>query len=274
MSSGIEEALSNSEFSGFLESGYCDNAAAQEELLQRAREFAVVPISGFKVGALAMGQSGKCYLGANMEFAGVPLHASLHAEQSAVLNAWMHGEASITQLIVSETPCGHCRQFLLELHGAAELEIIAKGSSRKLADLMPEPFTRPCAKGQGLLDSPRQNLIFARASDDNTGQRAINAASRSYTPYSQSPEGFIIETLNGKHFAGRTAESIAFNPSVPAAITALNQMNLSSQRNDTITRCTHSRLATGLTHTLTFSEALMRVICNEPVESVLMETAD
>ena len=272
MSSGIEAALESPDFSGCVEGALCKNTAALEELLELAREFAITPISGFKVGAVAVGKSGKGYIGANMEFTGVPLHASLHAEQSAIINAWMHGESVIDSLIVSELPCGHCRQFLLELHGAAKLTIRAQGLSKNLAALMPEPFTQTRAKGRGLLDSQAQKLIGTQPGASDVAQRAINAASRSYTPYSQSPEGFIIEMLDGHHFAGRAAESIAFNPSVPAAITALNQLNLSGRRKVAISRCTHAKLATALTHSLAFTEALMRGICGVPIESVLMET--
>lgn len=264
--------LQDPDFSGYFEEAARLQAPALEQLVALAREFAVAPISGVKVGALALGKSGKGYLGANMEFTGVPLHASLHAEQSAVINAWMHGESGLDSLVVSELPCGHCRQFLLELHGAAKLGIRVKGLKKSLAALIPEPFSRIRAKGRGLLDSSPQKLISAQAGASNSAQRAINAASRSYTPYSQSAEGFIIEMIDGHHFAGRSAESIAFNPSVPAVIAALNQLNLSARRKVAISRCTHAKLATALPHSLAFSEALMRGICSVPVESVLMET--
>lgn len=274
LDASLAEALCQTDFSGCFEDGSGLQVSVLEALLEQARAFAQTPISGFKVGALAIGKSGKAYLGANMEFSGVPLHASLHAEQSAVVNAWMHGEPGIDMLIVSEPPCGHCRQFLLELHAAAELSIIVKGESKTLHELMPEPFAQTRPRGQGLLDGATQKLINIRRKGGDHAQRAINAASRSYSPYSQSPEGFILETINGHHFAGRSAESLAFNPSVPAVITALNQMNLSANRRESITRCTHAKLVTALTHSLAFSETLMRGICNVPVESVLMESAD
>ena len=272
MPESIEEALCNPDFSGYIEGALCQDESGQQELLGRAKEFAVTPISAFKVGALAIGSSGRVYLGANMEFTGVPLHASLHAEQSAVLNAWMNGEHGIRELIVTELPCGHCRQFLQELHDAAKLQISVNGNSALLADLMPKPFADNRRRGQSLLDSPKQKLVNAHSEESESSQRAINAAGRSYTPYSKSPEGFIIETINGYHFAGRTAESIAFNPSVPAVITALNQMNLSSHRVESINRCSHARLATALTHSLAFSKAIMRGISSAPIDSVLMET--
>lgn len=267
-----KETLSRSDFSGYfvLKNGH--DQSDYEGLLELAREFARPPISDFNVGALAIGASGKCYLGANMEFSGVPLHASLHAEQSAVLNAWGHGESMIQSLIVSETPCGHCRQFLLELHGAAELPIKSKGARRKLAELMPEPFAETRAKGHGLLDSSPLSLASSQSDLSDNARRAIDAASRSYTPYSQSPEGFVIETEGGQHFVGRNAESIAFNPSVPAVITALNQMNFSAHRKATIRHCTHAMLASALPHSLAFSEQVIRGICSAPVESVLMDS--
>lgn len=266
-------ALADADFTGCFELLHPQQPGALSALLELAREFACAPISGFKVGALAVGKSGKIYLGANLEFTGVPLHASLHAEQSAVMNAWMHGESGINALIVSELPCGHCRQFLLELHGAAKLTITVNQMSRPLAALMPDPFARPRPKGRGLLDSPVQNLVCTQADPIDNAQRAINAASRSYTPYSQSPEGVLLETIDGCHFAGRAAESIAFNPSVPPVVAALNQLNLSAQRKFAISRCTHAKLATALTHSLSFSESLLRGICNVPIESVQMESS-
>lgn len=270
----LVEALCHPQFSGLIEARRVEKVPSKEELLGLARGFALSPISGFQVGAVAIAKSGNAYLGANMEFTGVPLHASLHAEQSAAINAWMHGESVIESLFVSEVPCGHCRQFLLELHEGPKLPIIVGGTSQTLDQLMPEPFAPKRSKAQGLLDSPPRKLIKIHPDDSSYSQRAINAASRSYTPYSQSPEGFIIETMNGQHFAGRTAECIAFNPSVPAVITALNQMNLSANRRESIIRCTHAKLATALTHSLAFSDALMRNISSVPVESVLMESAE
>ena len=79
--------LNESEFSGKINSV---SPARASDLLDLATCFSVAPISGFYVGAIAVGKSGKLYLGANMEFKGVPLSASLHAEQSAIFNALTH----------------------------------------------------------------------------------------------------------------------------------------------------------------------------------------
>ena len=93
--------LNESEISGKINSV---RPARASDLLDLATCFSVAPISGFYVGASAVGKSGKLYLGANMEFKGVPLSASLHAEQSAILNAWTHEEREVVALHVSDTP--------------------------------------------------------------------------------------------------------------------------------------------------------------------------
>lgn len=262
------KALTDADFSGFFLLYPDHDQSDIESLLELAREFGRPQISNFKVGALAIGASGKCYLGANMEFPGVPLHASLHAEQSALLNAWMHDETAIEALIVSEAPCGHCRQFLFELHDAAALTITVHGTSRKLGELMPEPFAEARGKGYSLLDSSPLDLESSQSGLSENAQHAIGAARYSYAPYSHSPEGFVIETESGQRFAGRNAESIAFNPSVPAVVTALNRMNLSAHREASISQCAHAYLSSAPADSLGFSELLIRDICETPIKRV------
>ena len=77
------------------------------------------------MGAFRLGMSGKMYIGLNVEFPWLSLH-SIHFEQFLITNAIVHGEVGIACITVSSAPCGHCRQFLLELHGVAEIRIISK----------------------------------------------------------------------------------------------------------------------------------------------------
>ena len=64
------------------------------KLLPLAAVFANVPLSGFSVGAVAQTESRsepsqkELYLGANLEFENITLNATIHAEQSAIMNAW------------------------------------------------------------------------------------------------------------------------------------------------------------------------------------------
>lgn len=73
-------------------------------LLPKAAALARPPISNFKVGAIARGASGKLYFGTNVEFAGEALSFTLHAEQSAVVNAWMSGETGVDLVGTSAAP--------------------------------------------------------------------------------------------------------------------------------------------------------------------------
>ena len=260
--------LKDPDFSGQINSV---TPARAKDLLELATCFSVAPISGFYVGAIAVGKSGKLYLGANMEFQGVPLSASLHAEQSAILNAWMHEEREVVTLHVSETPCGHCRQFMRELSNSSALKIHCKGQTFQIEDLLPGAFGENRKKGHGLLDSAATNLESVKTKPHNRSQVAINAAQRSYAPYSQSPEGFVAQCLDGHFFSGRTAESIAFNPSVSGVVVALNQRNLSSSRSVAITACTQAKLATALSSPLAQAKAIIKHISEASVDEVQME---
>ena len=241
------------------------------DLLKLATCFSIAPISSFYVGAIAVGRSGKLYLGANMEFQGVPLSASLHAEQSAILNAWMHEERELVALHVSETPCGHCRQFMRELSNPSNLKIYCKGQTFQIEDLLPGAFGDNRKKGHGLLDSMATNLESVKTKPHTRSQHAINAAQCSYAPYSESPEGFVAECIDGHFFSGRAAESIAFNPSVSGVVVALNQRNLSSRRSVAITACSQAKLATALNSPLSQAKAIIRHITDASVDEVQME---
>ena len=260
--------LKDPDFSGRINSV---TPARAKDLLELATCFSVAPISGFYVGAIAVGKSGKLYLGANMEFQGVPLSASLHAEQSAILNAWMHEEREVVALHVSETPCGHCRQFMRELSNLSNLKIHCKGQTFQIEDLLPGAFGENRKKGHGLLDSKATYFDHDKTKPTTQAQLAINAAQRSYAPYSQSPEGFVAQCLDGHFFSGRTAESIAFNPSVSGVVVALNQRNLSSSRSVAITACTQAKLATALSSPLAQAKAIIKHISEASVDEVQME---
>lgn len=264
--------MAEPDFSGCLELEASAGAAAWPALLQAAAALAQVPISGFRVGALALGLSGRIYLGANMEFPGVPLSSSLHAEQSAVINAWIHGESGVSALHVSEQPCGHCLQFLQELDNAAHLDLHVRDRAFRLQDLLTHPFALSNLQGKGLFGRAPQNLVDLKATEDLAAQRAVNAAALSYCPYSGSAEGCVLETISGQTFVGRAIESAAFNPSVPPIIVAFNQLNLSARRNEAITRAVHAKLATAINHSIPLSKAILQATTRIELETRLMES--
>ncbi len=77
-----------------------------------------MPYSNFKVGAALLSDSGKVYLGCNIENAAYS--PTICAERTAVVKAVSEGERTFTALVVVAdsrqiiTPCGVCRQVLSE----------------------------------------------------------------------------------------------------------------------------------------------------------------
>lgn len=202
-----------------------DDEALAFALLPLAAACAQTDISHFNVGAVARGLSGALYFGANMEFTGVAMQQTVHAEQSAITHAWMRGESGLCAITVNYTPCGHCRQFMNELNSGLTLRINLPGRApSKLGDYLPDAF--------GPRDLDIKTLIFDAEDHafalkgDALGDAAIKAANRSHAPYSQSPSGVALQTLDGQIFTGSYAENAAFNPSLPPLQAALNLLSL------------------------------------------------
>lgn len=114
---------------------------------REARERAVAPFSGFKVGAALLASGGRVYGGCNVENASYGL--TVCAERVALLKALSEGERSFEMIaVVADTadptpPCGPCRQLLWEYCGdipvvLANLQAIT--GEHQLRDLLPFPF--------------------------------------------------------------------------------------------------------------------------------------
>lgn len=267
----IRAALNDPGFSGYLD--LCD-LPDPAVLLPLASAFSIHPISGFAVGAVAVGSSGRLYLGANMEFHGMPLNASLHAEQSAILSAWLHDERELAALHVTELPCGHCRQFLRELSNFATLSVFVNGVAYKAGALLPDAFGQIPARGFDLLSNARRHeLVPQDESPEPITALAIGAARLSYVPYSQTPEGCAIQCAHGPNYTGRAAESIAFNPSLSALQTALNQRNLSAGRKNDIVYAVQTISETALHCSLRFGQNLLASVSRAELKVVKLSVS-
>ncbi|WP_425506983.1 cytidine deaminase [Texcoconibacillus texcoconensis] len=89
------------------------------EEAKKAREYAYVPYSTFKVGAALRTKNGDVYHGCNIENAAYPMCNC--AERTALFKAYSEGVTSFDLLVVvADTdrpvpPCGACRQVISEL---------------------------------------------------------------------------------------------------------------------------------------------------------------
>jgi cytidine deaminase len=203
-----------------------DSAQLMTLLLPAAAAFARPPISNFRVGVIVRGTtSGNLYFGANVEFAGEALSFTVHAEQSSVTNAWMHGEEGIDLLAVNAPPCGYCRQFLNELTTASQLRIAMPHDVHPLAALLPDAFgPRDLGVAGGLLEPADHPLAIDDG--DALTHAALRAAKRSYAPYSKAWAGVALRTHDGTIVSGAYAENAAFNPSISPLQVALSMLNL------------------------------------------------
>jgi cytidine deaminase len=112
----------------------------------KARKKAYAPYSHFTVGAALLARSGRVYTGCNVENASYGL--SVCAERVAVFKAVSEGEREFEAIaVVTEkgvTPCGACRQVLMEFGNDVEVIVADEAGVYRvftLRELLPEAFT-------------------------------------------------------------------------------------------------------------------------------------
>ena len=130
--------------------GYAGRAPGADDLelfaaAEQAADRAYAPYSGFAVGAAVAGESGRVYLGVNVENAAYP--AGLCAERAALAAAVTAGERCPRAVAVAAgpgadcLPCGVCLQALAEF-GDPDVVARAGGAVRvfRLGELLTSPF--------------------------------------------------------------------------------------------------------------------------------------
>lgn len=123
------------------------------ELLQIANDAktkAYCPYSNFRVGAALLTVDGEVYAGVNVENASYGLTNC--AERTAIFKAISEGERYFKAIAISSdsenfiTPCGACRQVMIEICGKDLDVIISKNNGEirilKLDELLPFSFTK------------------------------------------------------------------------------------------------------------------------------------
>lgn len=198
-------------------------------LLEVIKERAVMPLSHFLVGAIAIGKSGNFYFGASHDFLHTSTMQCVHAEQSAVCNAFLHEETEIKMIVVNAAPCGFCRQFLYEMADSENLEILfPKNNKMFLHDLLPYAFgPKDLGREGGMLTMSQCAIKLMEKTDDVLINTALKAASRSYSSYWQSYAGVSLQTKDQKIFYGSFLENVAQNPGLSPMQAALIHLNLS-----------------------------------------------
>src|SRR5262249_35211429 len=119
------------------------------------------------------------------------------------------------------------------------LILIPNRPPTKLASILPDAFG-PAALGatQGALPVRSKNLTLTAGGSAALTAAALNAACRSYAPYSKSPAGVAIRTTAGRIVQGCYIENVAFNPSLSPLLTALVQLTAAGQAYSAISAVT------------------------------------
>jgi cytidine deaminase len=109
------------------------------------RQFAHAPYSNYQVGAAVLAENGQIFTGVNVENATYGL--TICAERTAVFSAISAGQKRITAVAVctenAGSPCGACRQILVEFGGDIPVWITSpKGETRQSTTftLLPDHF--------------------------------------------------------------------------------------------------------------------------------------
>ena len=128
---------------------------AYKQLLEYAKqvsENSYSPYSKFKVGAAVLCEDNKVFLGTNVENSSYGL--SMCAERVAIFTAISNGCKKIKAIAIyskkgNVTPCGACRQVILEFSNTADVVYNTKEekfSVIKISSLLPKYFDETTLK--------------------------------------------------------------------------------------------------------------------------------
>lgn len=135
-------------------------ALAKRALL--ARKFSHSPYSRFRVGAAVLTSTGKVFTGCNVENSSYGL--TICAERTALFKAVSEGHKKFKAIAIASdedgftSPCGACRQVIIELAGNIDVILTKKNGEMKvipMKELLPLAFTKKYPKevdGGGVYD--------------------------------------------------------------------------------------------------------------------------
>ncbi len=126
------------------------------EAASEVREKAHAPYSSFRVGAAVIDAEGRMHVGCNVENAsyGLSVCAERHAVAAAVSagGECIEGLAVVTDTSPPSSPCGACRQVLVEFGDFPVILANLEGDRTltSVAELLPDAFTpASLVKGKG-----------------------------------------------------------------------------------------------------------------------------
>jgi cytidine deaminase len=176
----------------------------------------VSPLDAGNISAVVETKEGGLYVGAPIMWRGQGVKFSVHAIQSAVLNAWYHGDTQIKRIMVDAPPCVCCRQFLREtwewnnlgimVASAGEGGVEMKNGAVRELPLAMDGLKLDSLKARFLGEPKRAITLSASAGTGEMVNVASEGASLSYAPYTKNYAGIALRTKRGTIHRGRAVE--------------------------------------------------------------------
>ncbi|RIY31395.1 cytidine deaminase [Psittacicella hinzii] len=243
----IHRTLLHNHLRGYISAQQAHELKTEFNLTDQELYFALLPfatcyaypvISKFNVGAIIEDLDGNFYFGGNQEYEGLHMQYTIHAEQCAINHAYCSGARGIKSIIVNYSPCGHCRQFINEVNTAKELKIylpqIPDGAP--LSHYLPDSFgPADLDIKERLFDNNHNRSVFHNSCYDDVKEKVIRQG-KTYSPYSNSEAFVVAATVDRDFFVGRYIENAAFNPSLPAILSAICLVRVYGLSGDKISR--------------------------------------
>ncbi|KAL7716066.1 Cytidine deaminase [Entamoeba marina] len=203
-------------------------------LTKIASSYAFCKPSGFPVGgACYCSESKTAYIGFNMEASKHWIGYSVHGEQCTFNNALIHGETKIDLLVISYTPCGHCRQFInqFEFRNDLIIHIITLEKSFHIHDLLPYDFNPNDLPSISFPDVNSFHIVQEDGdeADSNLVDIVIDSAKKSHLDnlINYCAVGLVVDD---EVIVGNFIENCAHNPSFHPINGAISQLALRGKR--------------------------------------------
>lgn len=180
-------------------------------------------VSKMTVMSIGKTLNGNIFFGINIEFSELPVQMTIHSEQFLLMNAYINDESCPTELIVTNPPCGHCRQFMKEVSNIENttIQFFMSGKLVKstIDELLPLSFKFEARETAGSFFkkhvyefTPYMCDLISSASDEMIKYALINLE-KSYAPYTKNPQSLVVR-IDGNLYGSFTVENAAFNQSL------------------------------------------------------------
>ncbi len=224
------------------------------ELVEQAKTFARPTVSGRQVGVVGIGESGRVYLGTNVEIKGAGPTEVIHGEPFTLTLAKQFGEKKMERMLLSYQPCASCRGIIRELGDEnLKLNFIETDPNDVHNSALSKRFTQDTIgnlyEHAHTYATPETN--FLKHEQNNLSatyiipklnahqQKALDAANNTYLPNPRKTwAGVAVKLRDGQELSGSAITVSGPNPTISPMQNILVQLTSQNIDFDLIDRVT------------------------------------